>query len=137
MRIREIMTEKVDYADPGASIVDLASRMRDEGVGAVPIAEDDKLVGMVTDRDIVVRGVAGGENIEARTARDVMTDEMLWCNDEQPIEEVLHNMGEQQVRRLAVVNSDKRLVGVISLGDLARHVDAANAGEALQKISRA
>jgi CBS domain-containing protein len=135
MQIKEVMTKSVSYADPGTAVVELARRMRDEDVGAVPIAEDDRLVGMVTDRDIVVRAIASGRSIDGITAQDVMTNRMLFCSDDQDVNDVLANMGEQQVRRLPVVDADKRLVGVISLGDLARRAAPDRSGEALKEIS--
>lgn len=135
MQIREVMTKSVSYADPGTAVAELARRMRDENLGAVPIAEDDRLVGMVTDRDIVVRAIASGRSIDGVTAQDVMTNRLLFCSDDQDVNDVLANMGDQQVRRLPVVDADKRLVGMISLGDLARRADPGRSGEALKEIS--
>jgi CBS domain-containing protein len=135
MQIREIMTTQVDFAGPETTLRDLATRMRDEDVGAVPIAENDRLVGMVTDRDIVVRGIAGKSPVDDLTAREVMTERLLWCFDNQNVEDVLGNMSRQQIRRLPVVDTEKRLVGMVSLGDLSQHADTATTGEALKGIS--
>ncbi|MGE0622843.1 MAG: CBS domain-containing protein [Pseudomonadales bacterium] len=135
MQINEIMTKQVDYASPQATLLDLATRMREQDVGAIPIAENDRLIGMVTDRDIVVRGVAANTSLDGLTAKEVMTDNLLWCYDNQSVDEVLANMGEQKVRRLPVINKDKQLVGMISLGDLSLHGDATATGEALKGIS--
>ncbi|MGH8593097.1 MAG: CBS domain-containing protein [Gammaproteobacteria bacterium] len=135
MQVKEIMTPEVDLIDPEASVQAVAQKMRDDGVGAVPVAENDRLVGMVTDRDIVLRAVAEGD-IGGATARQVMSPKILYCFDDQSTDEVLRNMSENQVRRLPVLNRAKRLVGMVSLGDLAAHASADLAGEALRGISR-
>ncbi len=136
MQVKTIMTPEVDLIDPEASVRAVAQKMRDDDVGAVPVAENDRLVGMVTDRDIVLRAVAEGADIGSCTARQVMSPNVLYCFDDQSPEEVLRNMSENQVRRLPVLNRDKRLVGMVSLGDLAQHSPAALAGEALKGVSR-
>ena len=137
MRIKAIMTPEVDLVNPETSVRAIAQKMRDEDVGAVPVAEDGRVVGMVTDRDIVLRAVAEGGDVDSYTARQVMSSGVLYCFDDQSAQEVLQNMKENQVRRLPVVNRDKRLVGMVSLGDLAQHSPAAQTGEALRGISRA
>jgi CBS domain-containing protein len=136
MQIKAIMTPEVDLIDPEASVRAVAQKMRDDDVGAVPVAENDRLLGMVTDRDIVLRAVAQGADVDTYTARQVMSPNILYCFDDQSPEEVLQNMRENQVRRLPVLNRDQRLVGMVSLGDLAQHSPAALAGEALKGISR-
>jgi CBS domain-containing protein len=87
-------------------------------VGVLPVGENDRLVGMITDRDIAIRGIANGKGPKAKI-RDVMSDEVLYCFEDQELDEVTHNMGHQQIRRLPVLNRDKRLVGIIALGDIA------------------
>ncbi len=136
MQIKAIMTPEVDLVDPEASVRAVAQKMRDDDVGAVPVAENDRLLGMVTDRDIVLRAVAEGADMESYTARQVMSPNVLYCFDDQATDEVLRNMSENRVRRLPVLNRGKRLVGMVSLGDLAQHSPAALAGEALRGISR-
>jgi CBS domain-containing protein len=135
MQIRDVMTPQVTTCPPDARLTDIARIMRDEDIGSVPIAEDDRLVGMVTDRDIVLRAVADGNGVEQCTARDVMSPRILYCRDDQSVDEVLRNMGEQQVRRLPVVNREDRLVGIVSLGDLSREAKPVRAGESLKEIS--
>ena len=103
--------------------------------GALPVSENDRLVGMITDRDIAIRGVAEGKGPDARI-REVMSTEVKYCFDDEDAEDVLRNMGDLKVRRLPVVNRDKRLVGIISLGDLAMNGEAAQAGKALGGISQ-
>jgi CBS-domain-containing membrane protein len=108
--------------------------MRDEEIGAVPVVENDRMIGMVTDRDIVVRCVATG-SIESVTARTAMSPRMLYCYEDQSVNEILQNMAEEQVRRMPVVNREKRLVGVVSIGDLSQKAQSA-AGKSLKEISR-
>ncbi|TJV40187.1 MAG: CBS domain-containing protein, partial [Mesorhizobium sp.] len=103
-----------------------------------PVFEDfdhDRLVGMITDRDIAIRGVALGKGPDTKV-RDVMSPEVKYCFDDEDVEHVLENMGDLQVRRLPVLNRDKRLVGIISLGDLSTNGEAAEAGESLSDISK-
>ncbi|MDQ3773706.1 MAG: CBS domain-containing protein [Pseudomonadota bacterium] len=102
----------------------------------MPVAENDRLLGMVTDRDIVLRAVAEGADMGSYTARQVMSPNILYCFGDRSPEEVLRKMSENQVPRLPVLNRAKRLVGMVSLGDLAQHSPAALAGEALKGISR-
>jgi CBS domain-containing protein len=135
MQIRETMTKGVRVARPDAPVMELAKRMRDEDIGSIPVAENDKLIGMVTDRDIVTRCVAETADLSQVRARDVMSPKMLYCFEDDSVTDVLANMREQQVRRLPVVNRDKRLVGVVSIGDLSQ-IEAQSAGTALQGISR-
>ena len=118
MIIREVMTQNVLTVKPDASISEISRLMRNEDIGAVPVAENEKLVGMVTDRDIVVRALADPQLALKARARDVMSERMLYCFGDQNVEEVLDNMGDMQVRRMAVVDRDKRLIGVVSIGDL-------------------
>ena len=136
MQIKEVMTEKVRTVRPDTRLPDVACLMRDEDIGSVPVEENDKLVGMITDRDIVLRAVVeGAEGIERHTARDVMSPKILYCRDDESIDDVLKNMGDQQIRRLPVVNREMRLVGIVSLGDLSRTAPPAETGESLKDIS--
>ena len=136
MNIQDVMTADVSFAAPDTSILEIARKMRDADIGSLPVVENDRLVGMVTDRDIVVRVVAEGGDVGTKTARDAMSPGVLYCFSDDSIEAVLENMGDQQIRRLPVVNRDKRLVGVVSLGDLALSGKWKAAGEALQEISQ-
>jgi CBS domain-containing protein len=134
MKIKDVMTHDVSFVAPDAPIVEIAQRMRDEDIGAIPVTENDRIIGMVTDRDIVVRGIASG-SMETATARSVMSPRVLYCYEDQSVNEILENMGEQQVRRMPVVNRDKRLVGVVSIGDLSQ-ASQRKAGESLKEISQ-
>jgi CBS domain-containing protein len=129
------MTRAVRIADPNQTLQEAASVMADADAGVLPVGDNDRLVGMLTDRDIAVRGVAAGRGPDAKV-RDVMSAEVMYCYDDEQIEDVLENMGELQVRRLPVVNRDKRLVGIISLGDLAAKDRSAKTADALCGISK-
>ena len=135
MKIRDVMTRDVDVINPAAMIAEASRRMRDEDIGALPVGEGDKLVGMVTDRDIVVRAIAVGKDPAKTPVREAMSDQVLYCFEDQSTEEVSANMGENQVRRLPVVNRDKRLVGIVALGDLSSRGATKEAGAALGEIS--
>lgn len=101
----------------------------------MPVGENDRLVGMITDRDIAIRGIATGKGPDAKV-RDVMSKEVRYCFDDEDIDDVLHNMRDLKVRRMPVLNRDKRLVGIVSLGDLATNGESAETGEALSGISQ-
>jgi CBS domain-containing protein len=135
MQISEVMTEGVRYVDPNTPIREIAKEMRDNDFGSVPIADEERLVGMVTDRDIVVRGIAQGLDATAPSSQ-VMSPNVLYCFEDDTVEAVLKNMGANQVRRLPVVNREKRLVGVVSLGDLSKAAGQSPSGSALKKISQ-
>lgn len=135
MQIRDVMTQEVDLIDPAAAITDAARVMRDSDVGVLPVGEGDQLIGVVTDRDIVVRALANSKNPETTPVREAMSDRVLYCFEDQSTDEVARNMGEQQVRRLPVLNRDKRLVGIVTLGDLSAGGATREAGTALGMIS--
>ncbi|MBP0581231.1 CBS domain-containing protein [Labrys sp. LIt4] len=135
MKIRQAMTTEVCVATPDETIQKAAQLMLGLDIGMLPVAHADRLVGMITDRDIAVRGVAAGRGAES-LVRDVMTADVKYCFDDEEIEDVLDNLGEIQVRRLPVVNRDKRLVGIVSLSDLARTHETDKAGAALSEIAR-
>lgn len=137
MLVRDVMSEQVVRVPPECKLKEVAVAMRDGDFGVVPVARDDKLIGVVTDRDIVVRGVAETDGFNSLCAEEVMSPRVLYCYDDQTVEEVLNNMAEQQVRRLPVVSRDKRLVGIVSLGDLAKESPRNQAGAALEGISTA
>lgn len=137
MQIKDVMTEVVDLVDPETRIADAARKMRDNDIGALPVGEGDQLVGLLTDRDIVVRAIAEGKDPDSFTVREAMSKRVLYCFDEQSTVEVATNMGMEQVRRLPVVDREKRLVGIVSLGDLSAGGANREAGEALGRISEA
>jgi len=135
MKVCDAMSRDVQIASPKQSIRDAARIMAKIDAGALPVGENDRLVGVITDRDIAIRAVAEGKAPTTKI-RDVMSQEVLYCFDDQDLEEVAQNMGEMKIRRLPVVNRDKRLVGIISLGDLAVHGKAKATADAVAGISR-
>jgi CBS domain-containing protein len=135
MEIKDAMTSEINLISPSTTLAEAARIMRDDDVGAIPVAENDRLVGILTDRDIVIRAIADKKQPENTKAAAAMTDKVLYCFDDQSVEEVAKNMGDQQIRRLPVVTRDKRLVGIVSLGDLSTCGSARAAGAALENIS--
>jgi len=135
MKVSKCMTRDVELVNPTQTIREAAQMMADLDAGALPVQQDDRLVGMITDRDIAVRAVAQGKSPET-PVRDVMSPEVLYCFDDQEIEDVSRNMGEVKVRRLPVVNRDKRLVGIISIGDLALKEEQTLTGSTIARISK-
>ncbi|MET3790608.1 CBS domain-containing protein [Aquamicrobium terrae] len=129
------MTRDVRFAGPEAKLRDVARAMASLDIGLLPVADDNRLVGMITDRDIAVRGVASGMGPDT-PVKDVMSTDVKYCFEDEEVASVLDNMGDIQVRRLPVLNREKRLVGIVSLGDLATNGDATNAGRALGGISK-
>jgi CBS domain-containing protein len=135
MRVSDAMTRDVRVATPGQSIRDVAKIMGEIDAGAMPVAENDRMIGMITDRDIAIRAVAQGKGPDT-PVRDVMsTDKVLYCYDDEELDQVAKNMGDVQVRRLPVVNREKRLVGIVSLADLANRERKA-AGKAVSGVSK-
>lgn len=134
-KVKDVMTDKCEWIAPDTNCSDAAKKMRDQDIGFLPVGEGDRLIGMVTDRDITVRCTAEGHDPKNTQVRNVMTEKTYYCFDDQNIDEVCANMGDIQVRRLPVVNRDKRLVGVITLGDVAQAAANAKVGEAEQQIT--
>ena len=118
MRVSEVMTRHVEIMNPKQSIREAAQRMCDMDVGVLPIGENDRLVGMVTDRDIAVRAVALGKDANTPIS-EVMSTDVCYCFEDEDVSAVADTMANQQLRRLPVLNRDKRLVGILTLGDLA------------------
>ncbi|HEX5282150.1 MAG TPA: CBS domain-containing protein [Micropepsaceae bacterium] len=120
MKIRDMMSPDVELVDPNSTIRDAALKMRAEDIGALPVGENDRLIGMVTDRDIVTRCTAEGHQPSLCRVRDAMSKNICYCFEDDDLDAAAHIMAEHQVRRLPVLNSKKRLVGMISLGDLSQ-----------------
>jgi CBS domain-containing protein len=115
MHVKDVMTSPVHVVEPATSVVAAAGKMRDANVGSLPVGEAGQLLGMITDRDIVVRCVADGHDCHKRTVREVMSAELMVCSDDQPVEEARQLMHEYQIRRLPVLDHKQRLVGILSL----------------------
>jgi CBS domain-containing protein len=133
MQVREIMTRGAELIDPDMPLRDVAKRMRLENLGALPIGENDRLIGMITDRDIVVRGVADGK-VEGAVAREVMSEKVFYCFEDDDLDDAADVMAEHQVRRLPVLDERKRLVGMVSLADLGLSGSSTAARRALQGV---
>jgi len=132
--IQQIMTRGVELIQRDDTIQHAAERMRALDVGSLPVADGKALAGMVTDRDITVRGVASGMIPQEALVSDVMTEEVRWCQETDTVEQVLAQMGDAQVRRLAVLNEAREVVGIVALGDLATR-QSGDTDEALREIS--
>jgi CBS domain-containing protein len=129
------MTREVRVASPGQTIREVARIMAEIDAGVLPVGDNDRLVGMITDRDIAIRAVAQGKGPDT-PVRDVMsTEKVLYCYDDEDLAQVATNMGEQQVRRLPVVNREKRLVGIVSLGDVVQN-ESRSANKAVKGVSK-
>ena len=135
MKVNEVMTRDVKLVSPEQSICDAAKMMAECDAGALPVGEGDRLVGVVTDRDIAIRAVAEDKGPDTPVA-EVMTKQVLYCFEDESVDHVAQNMGEQQVRRLPVLNREKRLVGIVSIGDLSRNAKPNTAGKAVAAISQ-
>ncbi len=135
MKVNKVMTHDVRVLRPDQTISEAAILMAEIDSGALPVGDNDRLVGMITDRDIVIRGLAQGKSPDTKVA-DIMTKEVLYCFDTDEVDEAARNMGKAKVRRLPVLNKDKRMVGIVSLGDLARKEDdSAAIGQTLTRVS--
>jgi CBS domain-containing protein len=134
VKIHEIMTSDVELAQPDDTLHTAARMMADLEVGVLPVGENERLVGMITDRDITVRAVAEGLKPDEAKVRDIMTEELRYCFEDEDTQGLADRMRQWRVRRLPVLNREKRLVGIVSLGDLAISGEPA-AQEALQGIS--
>lgn len=136
MQVKDVMTTNVELASPTQTIRQAALLMGKIDCGALPVADKDSLVGMITDRDIAIRAVAAGKGPKT-LVKEIMSAEVLYCYEDQTLEEVADNLGDVKVRRLPVMNRDKRLVGILSLGDMASKGNGTDpAGDALKAISQ-
>jgi CBS domain-containing protein len=134
-RIREIMTSNPSTIEPDKSVADAARIMKQEDAGVVPVTENGRLTGMVTDRDIAIRVVAEGKNAQSTPVREVASKNLVTVDPQQDLDEALRLMAKHQVRRLPVVEEDGRLVGVVAQADVARPGDDAKTGQVVQEIS--
>ena len=136
MKLSEIMTRDVVVMQPDDSLQSAAKKMRDRNIGFLPVCDGEELLGVISDRDITIRALADGMDGNIMLGRDLMTVPAIYCFDDQDVSEAAKIMEENQIRRLVVLSrEEKRLVGVVSLGDLARNEPADRAGQVLQKVS--
>jgi len=136
MKLREIMTRDVVVMQPDDSLQSAAKKMRERNIGFLPVCDGENLIGVISDRDITIRALADGMDVNIMLGRDLMTSPAIFCFDDQDVNEAAQIMEENQIRRLVVLSRDEnRLVGVVSLGDLARNSTADRSGQVLQKVS--
>jgi len=135
-QLKDVMSRDVKVISPEATMREAAQQMRDGNFGMMPVGENDRMIGAISDRDIAIRGIAEGKGLETKV-RDIMSDGIYWSYEDDSVEQAAKLMSEHQVRRLAVVDSDKRLVGIVALGDFAVEAkDLDTAAEALVEISK-
>jgi len=135
MKIKEVMHKGATWVKPSISVSKLARKMRQEDIGAVPVGEDDRLIGMVTDRDICCRGVGNGRDIALLTARDVMSKPILYCEADQDVQAAVRAMRKAKVRRLPVIDKNRRMVGMLGLGDIAAKASRETSATALKALA--
>lgn len=133
--IRDLMTSKVETVGPDHTAKDAATFMLSADTGSIPVCQDDKVIGMITDRDIAVRGIATGKGPDC-SVRDLMSSDIMCARDTDDAHAIAQKMSEAQVRRLPVLDSSDKLVGMVSLGDLSREAETSAATEALEGVSR-
>lgn len=135
-QLRDLMSRDVKVINPDMTIMQAAATMRDEGFGMMPVGENDRMIGTISDRDIAIRAVAEGKDSSTKV-RDVMSDGVAWAFEDESVDQAVKIMSERQVRRLPVVDREKRLVGIVSLGDFAvERTEIQPAAEALAEISK-
>lgn len=133
MQIREVMSRDIILASPRETLGEVAQMMAARDIGFMPVGDHDRIVGMITDRDIVVRGLAAGKGPDTPVS-EVMTHDVKYCFEDEEIDHVITNMGENQVRRMPVMNRNKRLVGIVSLADAALEHDPVVVGESFLRV---
>ena len=135
MKVSEAMHAPAEWVEADTPVSEIAERMAKDDIGAVPIGKDDKLVGMITDRDLAMRVVAKGLNAKKTKAGDVMTKGIVYCRTEETVEDAVHLMDQKKIRRLPVLDDKKRLVGMLSLGDVAHAAGLQLAGELTRAVA--
>ena len=134
MKISEVMTSDVETITPDQTAREAASFMLRAEAGSIPVCEGDRVIGMITDRDIAIRGVAEGRGPDT-AVRELMTDDIICAHEDEEVKDVALRMSHEQLRRMPVVDADEKIVGIVSLGDLARETDSATAEKALEGVS--
>ena len=135
MKLREIMSDNVEVIHPDDTLHTAAEKMRDRDIGFLPVCDGERLIGVLTDRDLITRALADGLESKAMLGRDLVTSPAIYCFDDQSVDEAAKLMHDNQIRRLVVLSRDKQMVGVISLGDLAMTADDKLSGDVLQSVS--
>lgn len=135
MKVKDAMHAGVTWVGPETGLGELARMMRDEDIGAIPIGENDRLVGMVTDRDIALRGLVDGRDAQSLRARDIMSSPIIYCRADEEVGDAIRIMEDQGVRRLPVIDGDKRMVGMLALGDIADCASRDMSAEVVQAVT--
>ena len=135
MKVKDMMHKGAEFVAPNAKLQAIAKKMRDHDIGAIPVCEDGRPIGMVTDRDIAIRGLADSKDISALEARDVMTRDVIFCRETEDAEDALRIMENNKVRRLPVLDDAEKLVGMVSLGDISHALSRELTGEVTKAVS--
>ncbi|MDD9726014.1 CBS domain-containing protein [Roseovarius sp. SK2] len=135
MKVSEAMHAPAEWVTADTPVSEIASRMAKDDIGAVPIGKDDKLIGMITDRDLAIRVIAKGLDAHKTTAEEVMTKGIVYCRTEETVEDAIHLMDQKKIRRLPVLDDGKRMVGMLSLGDVAHAAGLQLAGELTRAVA--
>ena len=134
MNVKDAMHKKAEWVEPDTPLRDVAKKMKDLDVGSIPVGENDRLIGMVTDRDITCRAVANGKDCSKLTARDVMTKGIVYCREAEALDDALRIMEQKKIRRLPVIDDKKRMVGMLSIGDVSHAVPHELSGELMRAV---
>jgi CBS domain-containing protein len=135
MKVKNAMHKNAEWVSPETPITQIAKQMKDLDIGSLPVGENDRLIGMVTDRDIACRGVANGKDVSKLTARDVMSKGIVYCTDTEDLDDAVRLMETKKIRRLPVINEQKRMVGMLSLGDVSHAASREMSGEVIAAVS--
>lgn len=135
MKVKQMMHKGVEWVSPDMPLSAIAKKMQQFDIGAVPVGENDRLIGMVTDRDIALRALANGKDISKLTARDVMSKGVTWCHASDDVNQAASVMESKQIRRLPVIDENKRMVGMLSLGDISHAASQRTAAELTKAVS--
>lgn len=135
MEIAKIMHSPADWVDANTPVAEVAGRMKAGDIGALPVGRNDRLIGMITDRDLALRVLGEGRDPAKTTAEDVMTPGIVWCLTTQTVEDALHMMEQKKIRRLPVIDEKKRLVGMLSIGDIADAMPRQLLGEVVNAVA--
>lgn len=135
MQVKDVMNPNVEFVGPDMCLTDIATKMRDLDLGALPVEEGDDLVGMITDRDIAIRVIADGNDPKTTRVGEIMSKDVTWCTDGQDVEDAAHLMESKKVRRLPVLDEDKKLVGILSLSDISRKASHELSGEVIEAVN--
>lgn len=135
MKVKNAMHKKAEWVSPETPIAQVAKKMKDLDIGSLPVGENDRLIGMITDRDIACRSFSDGGNVSRLTARDVMSKGIIYCTDSEELEDAVRLMEQKKIRRLPVINEKKRMVGMLTLGDVSHAASREMSGEVIAAVS--